>query len=91
MVDMLLRVSVILRGVSGAVIVAASASADELFSRKSTVGTGTSGRERRFREFPIGVVAKVVVVVWEGDRVKARLMFLINHCGNPEILVKILS
>ena len=68
MVDILLRVSVILRGVSGAMIVAAGAGADKLCSRKSTMGAGMSGRERRFGDFPVGVVLEIVVVVWERDR-----------------------
>ena len=31
------------------------------------MGAGTSGRERRFRDFPLGIVSEVVVVVWERD------------------------
>ena len=57
MVDILLRVTVVLRGVSGATVVAAGASADE----------------RRFGEFPVGIIAEIVVIVWERDRGKCEI------------------
>ena len=56
-----------MRGVIGAAIVAADARADELCSRKSTMGAGMSGRERRLGDFPVGVVSEIVVVDWERD------------------------
>ena len=60
-----MRITIILRGVSGATVVATDAGADELYSRKSAVGAGGSGRERRFRDLTVGVVSEIIVVVWE--------------------------
>ena len=65
--DILLGVTVILRGVSGATIVAADTSANKLSSRKSAMGTRVSGRGRQFRYLPVGVVSEEVVVIWERD------------------------
>ena len=70
---MLLRVVVVLRGVSGAAVVAAGACADELFSRRRIVGASTLGRERRSGEFPTRVVSEVVSVVWEDDRGESKI------------------
>ena len=67
MVDILLEVTVILRGVSGAMVVAADTSTDKLFSRKRVVGTRTFGRGRQFKYFPVGVVSEEVVIVGEGN------------------------
>ena len=65
--DILLRVAVIFRGVSGAAIVAAAASTDKLSSGKRAVGAMVFGRGRRFRYFPVGVVSEEVDVVVEGN------------------------
>ena len=71
--DILLGVTVILRGVSGAVIVAAAASTDKLFSRKSVVCAMIFGRGSRFRYFPVGVVSEDVVVIGGGDKGKIKI------------------
>ena len=56
-------VTVILRRVSGAMVVATGASTDKLFSRKSVVGTVAFGKGRWFRYFPVGGVSEEVVIV----------------------------
>ena len=65
MVDILLRVTVIFRGVSGAAVMATAASTDKLFSGKRAVGAMVFGRGRQFRYFPVGVVSEEVDVVVE--------------------------
>ena len=72
-VDILLGVTVILRGVSGAAIVAATASADKLFSRKSVMCAVMFGRGSQFRYFPVGVVSEDVVVIRGGDKGKVTI------------------
>ena len=66
MVDILLGVTAILRGVSGATVVATDASTDKLFPRKRGVGTRVFGRGRRFRYFPVGVVSEEVAIIRGG-------------------------
>ena len=79
MVDILLRVTVVLRGVSGAVVMATSAGANKLFSQRRIVGASISGRERRFGELSARVVSEVVGVVWESNRRESE----INVSGQP--------
>ena len=71
--DILLGVTIILRGVSGAAIVAAAASTDKLFSQKSVMCATMFGRGSRFRYFPVGVVSEDVVVIGGGDKGKVKI------------------
>ena len=50
---------------SGAAIVATTASTDRLSSGKRAVGAIVFGRGRRFRYFPVGVVSEEVDMVVE--------------------------
>ena len=49
------------------------------------MGAGVLFENRRFGEFPVRVISKVVVVIREG------WSHWMSHLGGPEILVKILS
>ena len=71
--DISLGITVILRGVSGAAIVAAVASTDKLLSRKSVVCAVRFGRGSQFRYFPVGVVSEDVVVVGDRDKGKVEI------------------
>ena len=73
MVDILLGVAIILRGVSGAAVVATAASTDKLFSRKSVVGAVMFGRGSRFRYLPVGVVSEDIVVIRDGGESKVEV------------------
>ena len=56
-------VVVVLRGVSGAAVVATATSADKLSSGKSAVGAVMFGRGSQFRYLPVGVVSEDVAIV----------------------------
>ena len=62
-----------MRGVSGAVVVAAVTSTNKLFSRKRVVCAVMSGRGSWFRHFPVGVVSEDVVVVRDGGKGKVEI------------------
>ena len=79
--DCLLRVVVILGGVSGAMVVTTQAGAKGFFSREVLVRAGVVFDGWMFRYFPIGMVAKVVVVIGARDRDKSELESLGKPMG----------
>ena len=58
---------------SRAAIVTAGAGAEGFSSGEFRVGAGTSTRCRWFGQYPLGVISKVVFIVWEGDGDKGKL------------------
>ena len=63
----LLGVVVVLRGVSGAMVVTAGTGTEGFSSREGRVGAGASMGCGWFGYFPLGVVSEVVFVIGKGE------------------------